>query len=130
MPVETQTEVEQIARVVDKKGNKKPPASDDFRHIYGSGIDLSGGYSAATVAPDRASTITIHVEGWGANGGDVALHTLDPDGNRITTRTTADNAAYGSASGEDVMVEAAVTSPNLEIEITGDGPVNASIYIQ
>lgn len=128
--LDTAAEVEQIARVRNEANSPVPPASDDFRHIYGSAIDISAGYSVEMTAPDRAEAIVIHVEGWGAGGGDVALHTLDPEGNRLTTRTTADNAAYGSVEGEDVLVDAAVASPFLEIEITGDGPVNASIYLR
>lgn len=129
MVLETTTDVDRVGRVANEAGDQVPPASDDYRHIYGESVDLTGGYQVQTVAPDRASTIVIHVEGFDS-GGDVALHSLDPDGDRLTTRTTEDNAAYGSESGEDVLVEATVASPFLEIEITGDGPVNASIYIR
>jgi hypothetical protein len=130
MVLGTTTEVEEIAQVVTSASERVPPASDDYRHVYGSGIDLSSAYQTTISCPDRASEASIHVEGFGSNGGSVTVYTLDPDGNRLTSRGPTENAAYQSDTGEDVLVEASITSPNIEIEIAGDGPVEASIYVR
>ena len=130
MVLGTTTEVEQIAKVENDSGEQVPPASDDYRHIYGTEIDISGGYEFSTLCPARASAAVIHVEGFGDGGGSVTVHTVGPDGQRLTSRGPAENAAYGSENGEDVLVEATVAAPALEFEITGDGPVNATIYVR
>jgi hypothetical protein len=130
MALDSQTNVEKIQSVENENGKKVPASSDDYRHAYGHDEDVGTGEIVQLTAPDRAEAITVHVEGWGSNGGEVAVRFMDPDGQRITSRTASDSDAFESIDGSDVFVEVAVASPFIEIEITGaDDPDTASYTV-
>lgn len=127
MPVEVDAEVEQLVAVEAENGSFVPPASDDYRHVFAHDVDLEEPYGFIVAAPNRASTLTLQVEGWSGSG-EVVVYWRDPDGERIASRGPSDNDAFQTDGNSDVFVEVAVASPFIEVEISGSGPVNVTTY--
>jgi catechol 2,3-dioxygenase-like lactoylglutathione lyase family enzyme len=130
MALETRTDVEKVTTVQREDGAEVPPASDDYRHVYETGADLSAAtYTETVQAPDRADTLTLHVEGWTTTG-EVYVHFLDPDGNRLTSRGPGDNGSFGTDGSSDVFVDVAIAAPLVEIEVSGTDTVNITGYVR
>jgi hypothetical protein len=130
--LETDGTVRELEKAQTSDGRKVAPASDDFRHDYGSGVDVNANpVDESFRAPDRSDLITIHVDGWDGTG-EVAVHWQDPDGNDVTSRTADDNDAYATDGTTDVWAEVSVASPWFRIEIEdasgAQNTVNYTVY--
>jgi len=130
MGLEVTAEVDEITTVRNEDGANVPARSDDYRHVFGA-VDASGdGHSETLRAPDRARSMTLHVDGW-TSPGSVAVHFLDPETNaRLTTRDETDNAAFGTDGSSDIFVDVAIASPLVEIVVIGSETVQLNGYLR
>lgn len=108
-----------VGAVQTSSGNEASPANDDDDFEPGSvDLDADGDQTLSLNGVDAADNFTGLVEF--GNDGHVEVHYLDADGNRLTSRTPAENGDYSVTGGGDVYVEPAIASPHIEVDIIDD----------
>lgn len=118
-----------VSKVTGSDGTEKPAASDAFEHeSETTGVDLNAGDETISLtAPDRASSMTLHVETSGA--AEAVVKFTDADGNVATQRDKDDDAQYEVTSAGDILVTTAPASPYIEIVLKDNsGAANSTTY--
>ena len=123
MGIDTNTDVDQMTSVQNAAGEPVPPASGDYAHGSDTGVVITDGAVELDIdCPDRPVQVVLHADGFDA-AASISLETIDASGSTITQRGKDDNSAYATSDGStDVLVKAAVASPQLRIRIRDDSP--------
>lgn len=122
----------EASAVEDSQGRTGPARSEIFEHTSDTATELDAGSGGGTEtvvldAPDRATTLTIHVQGWDGSG-HVRVEFLDSsNGSEVTHRDDNDVGSYATDGTEDVFVETAIASPYLKIEIVDDSGASNTV---
>jgi len=108
-----------VGGVLTSSDNEAAPASDEYMHLSGRGVDVSASpVSESFEAPDAADDIVVSVDD-ADNSFEVAVVFEDADGTELTRRDSANSAEYSGESSSDVFVEALIAAPRVRLEITG-----------
>jgi catechol 2,3-dioxygenase-like lactoylglutathione lyase family enzyme len=118
-----------IASVLTSGDNAAAPASDEYVHRTGQGVDVSGSaVSESFEAPDAADDVLISVDD-ADNSFEVAVVFEDADGNEVTRRDSTNSGEYSGGSSSDVFVETLIASPFVTVEVSGSATtLDYSVY--
>lgn len=135
MALDAQATVSAVEGVQDAGGSTVPAASSDFVHEPGENVDVNASTEQVNlVAPDRADSLTVHVEFSGAGSVEVQFHAQSDYSGQFTERSSDELADYSVSGAGDVFVTTDVASPYIRVLISDDSAaansVDYNIYVR
>jgi len=118
MALEADASVSKINRVNDSNGNPQPPATAAFEHVGETNADPSSTISEELSVPDRASSISVLMQG-------------ADDTFSVVIEFSNTSVSYSGDSSTDVDEVRTVNAPSVTVTISGAATTcDYDIYIR